>query len=120
MSGIIINIPPIIPTPPINPTNDYVPVRQNATSFIDSNIKNVFDNNLTTEIGGNVIGLNFDFGAGEFCFGNPVGTNFCVDDYNGQIEINGVLVTTPIVSPEKLMYIKINGFDYYIQLYKTL
>jgi len=120
MAGIIIYIPPIIPTPPINPTNEFVPVNHDGDEFIDSNIKNAVGSYLRSELGGNVVGFDFNFLLSKFCFGNPIGTNFCVDDFNGDIEINGVATSTPVVAPEKLMYIKINGIDYYLQLYKTI
>jgi hypothetical protein len=118
MSGIIIYIPPVIPTPPINPTNEFVPVKSGST-FVDSNIKNVVDEYLQTKISGNIIGLNLDFINSKFCLGNPTGVNFCANDGTGIIEISGVTLSEPLVIAEKLMYTEINGSEYYIQLYKV-
>jgi hypothetical protein len=117
MSGIIIYIPPIIPTPPINATSTIMPVKSGST-FVDSNIKNVVDEYLKTIISGNTIGLDLDFVNNKFCLGNPTGVNFCANDGTGVIEISGVTLSEPLVVAEKLMYTEINSSQYYIQLYK--
>lgn len=118
MAGIIINNPPIIPPQLINPTSTIMPVNYIGT-FIDSNIKNLVDDIIETEVGGFPMGVNLDFTNQNFGIGNPATTTLNVNGGLGQIEIDGVLTTTPVVVADKLMYVKINGLDYYIQLYVT-
>lgn len=83
----------IIYTPPasggsgttINPTNNFIPVRSNATTFIDSNIENDVGNFLST-----VRGLKLDFNQKTYFLGdfdyNDNGTNLNVDDGNQVIK----------------------------------
>jgi hypothetical protein len=90
----------IIYTPPassgsgttINPTNEFIPVRSNATTFIDSNITNIQDDYILTLVGSNLSnsnGLKIDFtnvnaNLGDF-LGIYNGTNFKVDYLNDNI-----------------------------------
>lgn len=82
----------IIYTPPasgggttINPTNNVIPVRSNATTFIDSLL---FSNtsNLKSVYSGNDIGLKLDFGNKEYFLGDLSGynntTRLYIDDGN--------------------------------------
>jgi hypothetical protein len=90
----------IIFTPPatggggttINPTNNFIPVRSNATTFIDSNITNIQDDYIATLFSNNLVnlqGLKIDFtnvnaNLGDF-LGIYNGTNFKVDYLNDNI-----------------------------------
>ena len=85
----------IIYTPPasggggttINPTNDFIPVRSNATTFVDSFILNDSVGQVlftTFNLGGDVCGIYIDnlnklFGLGDFGFTNN-GTYLKIDD----------------------------------------
>jgi hypothetical protein len=86
----------IIYTPPasgggttINPTNDFIPVRSNATTFVDSNIYNQVGNFLYTTFLGIDAGFYLDYSNGLYSFGdyNNVnsGTSFYIDDTNSTI-----------------------------------
>lgn len=91
----------IIYTPPasggggttINPTNDFIPVRSNATTFVDSFILNDSVGQVlftTFNLGGDVCGIYIDnlnklFGLGDFGFTNN-GTYLKIDDTNQSIE----------------------------------
>ena len=82
----------IIYTPPassgggttINPTNNYIPVRHNATTFIDSKI---YDNG--TLLSTNAYGFYIDFDYQQITIGdydyNYNGTNLFIDDTNQYI-----------------------------------
>ena len=82
----------IIYTPPasgggggttINPTNNFIPVRSNATTFIDSVLENGSDY-LKSIYSTNDIGLYLDFANSIFEFGDfssiNSGTSFFIDD----------------------------------------
>jgi hypothetical protein len=76
----------IIYTPPasgggttINPTNSFIPVRSNATTFIDSNIVNVVDTYLNANVGG--YGLFLDTNIGEYILGYA-DAGFKIENYN--------------------------------------
>jgi hypothetical protein len=82
----------IIYTPPassggttINPTNNFIPVRSNATTFVDSLLFSDTDN-LKSVYSGNDIGLRLDFVGknyqlGDFTFANN-NSAFYIDDTN--------------------------------------
>ena len=84
----------IIYTPPasggggttINPTNNVIPVRLNATTFVDSNIFNQVGNFLGTYFLGNGAGFYLDYSNGLYQFGDysiaNQGTLLNVDDTN--------------------------------------
>jgi hypothetical protein len=87
----------IIYTPPasgggggttINPTNNFIPVRSNATTFIDSVLENGSDY-LKSIYSTNDIGLYLDFSNSIFEFGdfNSInsGTSFFIDDASSLI-----------------------------------
>lgn len=117
MSGIIINIPPIIPTPPINPTSEFIPVNQGGNSFIDSNLKNVVDTFLQTEqTNGSIKGVKVDFVNNISSLGDSNGVNFIVDSVNEKVEITGNVTTSISIIPDTQLKITINNVQYYIQL----
>ena len=84
----------IIYTPPasggggttINPTDNFIPVRLNATTFVDSNIFNQVGNFLGTYFLGNGAGFYLDYSNGLYQFGDysiaNQGTLLNVDDTN--------------------------------------
>jgi hypothetical protein len=114
MSGIIIYIPPIIPTPPINATTTILPVKDTDT-FIDSNIKNVVNQYIETINDlGNFIGLRINFFDNTTTIGNLTTCNIAVSA--DEISMNGNLTSTPVVAPDKFLKIVNNGDTYYIQL----
>jgi hypothetical protein len=88
----------IIYTPPassgggttINPTNNYIPVRSNATTFIDSLLFSN-TNNLKSVYGGNDVGLKLEFANKYYQlgdFGGLFNYNYIsVDDLNNNIKI---------------------------------
>jgi hypothetical protein len=116
MSGIIIYIPPIIPTPPINPTSTLMPVKSGST-FIDSNIKNVEDEYIVTLNSINAeIGLKLDFINNIYSLGNVSGLGIRLDTNNNELSINGNITSQPIVAPSKYLKILNNGDVYYILL----
>jgi hypothetical protein len=94
----------IIYTPPvssgggttINPTDIVIPVRLNATTFIDSNIENDPNNYLKTSVNpitGDYFGLFIDFGnaitsLGDINFNNS--NKLIVDDDNSIIKTIGI------------------------------
>lgn len=85
----------IIYTPPassggttINPTNNFIPVRSNATTFVDSCLWQVNADALRTVFEGTVNGLNIDhsnrqYALGQFALQNE--TFISVDDINRTI-----------------------------------
>jgi hypothetical protein len=87
MSDIIFTPPASSGGTTINPTNDFIPVRSNATTFIDSNIVNVVDTLLYSQFtNGLLFGINLDFVnkftyLGDFDF-NWNGTSIQIDDNN--------------------------------------
>jgi hypothetical protein len=117
MSGIIYNVPPIIPTPPINATSTIMPVKD-VDTFIDSNIKNVVNQYIETINDlGNFIGLRINFFDNTTTIGNLTNCNIVVDaNGGGEISLNGNLTSTPTVAPDKFLRISNNGDVYYIQL----
>jgi hypothetical protein len=118
MSGIIIYIPPIIPTPPINPTSEFLPVNYGGNSFIDSNLKNVVNTYIQTEniTSGQINGLKIDFVNNTASIGDPNGVNLTIDSVNDKIDIVGSVTTSIAVVPDTLLKITINNIPYYIQL----
>jgi hypothetical protein len=116
MSGIIIYIPPV-PQPPINPTDNLMPVRSSST-FVDSNIKNVVDDYIQTQnnITNDPKGLNIDFVNDSYSLGNPNSCNFTINSNVQQIQIIGDVISEPVVVPNKLLNLQINGVEYFIQL----
>jgi len=114
MAGIIINIP----TPQlINPTSEFIPVN-NAGLFVDSNIKNIVNDKIETKnVFNDIIGLRLDFINNEYIIGDPLSTNFIVDTINQTVAINGVTLPSLTVTLDKILPIKINGNQYYIQLF---
>jgi hypothetical protein len=120
MSGIIINIPPIIPTPPINATSTIMPVKD-VDTFIDSNIKNVVNQYIATINDLNdEIGLKLDFFNNIYSLGKLTGLSISLDTNNNELSINGDILSTPVVAPEKMMKIIHNGDVYFLQLYIEL
>lgn len=74
----------IIYTPPaasggttINPTNNFIPKRSNATTFVDSVLRTTGNNNndLGTFVGGNYNGFYLDFTNRAYQFGNVNANN---------------------------------------------
>jgi hypothetical protein len=71
----------VIYTPPasggggttINPTNNFIPLRSNATTFIDSNIENIQDNYLRTKYNSFPTGIYIDFPNNNYQFGEFTG-----------------------------------------------
>jgi hypothetical protein len=117
MSGIIIYIPQVIPTPPINPTSTLMPVKSGST-FVDSNIKNVVDDVIETQNAlHDAIGLKLDFINNIYEIGDPLGLNINLDTINAILNINGATLSNTEIVSEKLLSVTINGVNYYIQLY---
>jgi hypothetical protein len=114
MAGIIINIP----TPQlINPTSEFIPVN-NAGLFVDSNIKNIVNDKIETKnVFDEIVGLRLDFINNEYIIGDPISTNFIVDTINQTIAINGITLPTATYTLDKILPIKVNGTQYYIQLF---
>lgn len=119
----------------INPSNNVIPVRLDATTFIDSNIENDPNNYLKTSINptsGNYFGLFIDFGTlisnlGDF---NSINNNtyIQVDDVNEQIKFKAntklVFQGTNLQDNNNRSYTDKNlvieapdGHTYYIPLY---
>jgi hypothetical protein len=80
----------IIYTPPssagttINPTNKFIPVRSNATTFIDSCLKQQTTTMLVTSFSGNDNGLKVDGGANSYFLGNyAIGTTSYINVATG-------------------------------------
>ena len=117
MAGIIINIP----TPQlINPTSEFIPVN-NASLFVDSNIKNIVNDKIETiDTFGSPMGLKLDFINNEYIIGDPISTNFIVDTTNQTIAINGIILPSLTVTLDKILPIKVGGNQYYIQLFVEL
>lgn len=115
MAGIIIYIPQ---APLINPTTEIVPVKS-ATTFVDSNIKNIVDDIVITQntITQDPAGIKLDFINESYELGDPFGININIDNYNGILNINGIPLITPIITPDKTLPVTIDGLQYYIQLY---
>lgn len=119
MSGIIIYIPPVPQPPIINPTSEVVPLADGGT-FVDSNIYNYVDNLLQTR--SNITldpkGIILDFVNNLWQLGEPFGINIVLDSSGNILNINGITLSNPIVAPEKMLPVTIDGQQYYIQLYK--
>jgi hypothetical protein len=115
MAGIIIYIPPVIPTPPINPTSTLMPVKSGST-FVDSNIKNVVDEYIETKNSLNeFIGLRVNFFDNTSTLGNLTTCNIAVSA--DEVSMNGNLVSEPLVAfGNKYLKIVNNGDVYYIPL----
>ena len=136
----------IIYTPPasgggggttINPTNDFLPVRSNATTFIDSNIYNQVGNFLYTTFLGIDAGFYLDYSNGLYSFGdyNSVnsGTSFYIDDtssliytkHSGQQEglffdfVNDYFSIGDFNNTNNGIYLKIDDDNKFIATYYT-
>jgi hypothetical protein len=91
----------IIYTPPassggttINPTNNFIPVRSNATTFIDSCLNQISTTNLISKFGSAFKGIDINSGSNFYKFGDfnltLNGTTLIVNDANEFIcTING-------------------------------
>lgn len=113
MAGIIINIPT---QQLINPTNQILPVRD-GNIFVDSNFKNVIDERIESQNAlDDQIGLKLDFTNNIYEIGDPLGLNIRLDTAPNELNINGDLTSTPVVTPDKFLKIINNGYVYYIQL----
>jgi hypothetical protein len=114
MAGIIINIP----TPQlINPTNQIMPVRD-GNVFVDSNFKNVVDEKIESQNAlDDQIGLQLDFVNNIYTIGDPLGLSIKLETGPLELSINGVILSNPIVTPDKMLKINHDGNQYFIQLY---
>lgn len=85
----------------INPTNNFIPVRSNATTFVDSCLWQVNADVLRTVFGGTVNGLDIDHSNRSYQLGQLMGEN------NTYISVNDVGSTIK-------SYSQGNPFGFYI------
>jgi len=106
------------PTAQVNPTNRFVPVN-NAGVFADSNINNVVDTTLSTEVNGVQDGINLDFNSGRHFVGDAV-LNLTMDTTNYEFNFVGpagsILSTGSGGSSGLHLIINVNGVPYKIKL----
>jgi hypothetical protein len=112
MAGIIINVPQLI-----NPTNQIMPVRD-GNIFVNSNFKNVVDERIESQNAlDDQIGLKLDFVNNIYTIGDPLGLNIKLETGPLELSINGVILSNPTVTPDKMLKIYHEGNQYFIQLY---
>lgn len=101
-----------------NPSNRYVPVN-NAGVFGDSNINNVVNTTLSTEVNGVQDGINLDFNSGRHFVGDAV-LNLTMDTTNYEFNFVGpagsILSTGAGGNSGLHLIINVNGTPYKIGL----
>ena len=108
----------ILPSSAVNPSSRYVPVN-NAGIFADSNINNVVDTTLNTEVNGVQDGIYLDFNSGRHYIGDGV-LNLTMDTTNYEFNFVGpagsILSTGAGGNSGLHLIINVNGTPYKIGL----